>query len=296
MASKTTGRSLQSIARTAQRGCSCSSTSIAPIRHFSSSASRPDVPYETDQAQRPRWSYTPERMKAPFPAQPKNPDMAWECNNDPAKLDQFYEKFLGRGGDIVLTEEIKWLAITHKSFDQGRRGFNDRLAFFGMSSIPTSPCLPPFLSSHHTIPYQHHFLTITGRRILNLQVTLSVLHSPLSTATQFPPETSISANPNPNDRRKPFTHPSLALLQNLSSIPPSAVLTKRRLATLATHLGLRDVMRWKPRMPGNLDGSGIDVVLTTSMYAIIGAVALQRGSEVAGQVARERVLQPLGIE
>lgn len=191
--------------------------------------------------------------------------MEWKCNNDPAKLDQFYEKFLGRGGDAILTEEIKWLAITHKSFDQGRRGFNDRLAFF-------------------------------GRRILNLQVTLSLLHSPLSSATQFPPETSISSAPDPNDHRKPFTHPSLTALQNVSSIPPSSVLTKRRLADLATHLGMRDVMRWKPRMPGNLDGSGIDVVLAASIYAIIGAVALQRGSEVAGHVARERVLKPLGIE
>jgi large subunit ribosomal protein L15 len=149
MASKTTTRSLQLITRRAQRDCSCASTSIAPIRHFSSSASRLDLPYEVDQAERPRWSYTPERMKAPFPARPRNPDMAWECNNDPVKLDQFYEKFLGRGGDSVLSEEIKWLAITHKSFDQGRRGFNDRLAFFGMSSIPILPYfLSPFFSSY----------------------------------------------------------------------------------------------------------------------------------------------------
>lgn len=68
--------------------------------------------------------------------------MAWESNNDPARLDQFYAKFLGRGGDSVLSEEVKWLAITHKSFDQGRRGFNDRLAFFGeyLTRRPTSKC------------------------------------------------------------------------------------------------------------------------------------------------------------
>jgi hypothetical protein len=62
--------------------------------------------------------------------------MAWECNSDPAKLDQFYLQFLGPGGDGVLSEEVKWLAITHKSFDQGRRGFNDRLAFFCTSLEP----------------------------------------------------------------------------------------------------------------------------------------------------------------
>lgn len=88
--------------------------------------------YETDNAQRPRWSYTPKAMIAPYPTQPKDPSKAWECNSDPERLDKFYAKFLGRGGDSVLTEEVKWLAITHKSFDQGRRGFNDRLAFLGM--------------------------------------------------------------------------------------------------------------------------------------------------------------------
>ena len=32
----------------------------------------------------------------------------------------------------MLTEEVKWLAVTHKSFDHGKRGYNDRLAFLGM--------------------------------------------------------------------------------------------------------------------------------------------------------------------
>jgi large subunit ribosomal protein L15 len=70
-------------------------------------------------------------MKAPYRWRPANKE--WKCNSDPELLDQFYNKFLGRGGDQMLTEEVKWLAITHKSFDQGRRGFNDRLAFLGMS-------------------------------------------------------------------------------------------------------------------------------------------------------------------
>jgi large subunit ribosomal protein L15 len=73
-------------------------------------------------------------MKAPYPWKPKDPSKAFQCNEDPEKLDSFYANFLGRGGDKMLAEEIKWLAITHKSFDQGRRGFNDRLAFFGIRS------------------------------------------------------------------------------------------------------------------------------------------------------------------
>jgi large subunit ribosomal protein L15 len=72
-------------------------------------------------------------MKAPFHPRVKDPAKAWACNEDPKVLDAMYVKLLGPGGDKVLDEEIKWLAVTHKSFDQGRRGFNDRLAFFGRS-------------------------------------------------------------------------------------------------------------------------------------------------------------------
>jgi large subunit ribosomal protein L15 len=92
---------------------------------------RKDQEYETEKEQRPRWSYTPEKMKAPYPWRIKNTERVWVVNDDPVKLDRFYNNFLGQGGDQMLSEEVKWLAITHKSFDQGRRGFNDRLAFMG---------------------------------------------------------------------------------------------------------------------------------------------------------------------
>jgi hypothetical protein len=39
---------------------------------------------------------------------------------------------LGPGGDKVLGDEVKWLAVTHKSFQHGKQGFNDRLAYLGM--------------------------------------------------------------------------------------------------------------------------------------------------------------------
>ena len=41
--------------------------------------------------------------------------------------------------------------------------------------------------------------------------------------------------------------------------------------------------------------SGIDVVLATTLYAIVGAIALQKGGDVAARVAREKILKPLGI-
>ena len=132
MASKSASHSLHAIVRRTRPTCQCaSSRSRTSMQHLSTTSSSRDTHYENERAARPRWSYTPQKMTAPYPIHIKDPDKAWECNSDPAKLDRFYNKFLGRGGDIVLTEEAKWLAITHKSFDQGRRGFNDRLAFFG---------------------------------------------------------------------------------------------------------------------------------------------------------------------
>lgn len=75
-------------------------------------------------------------MKAPmqldFAKSFKN--KVWKVNNDPAKLDNMYNRLLGPGGSKMLPEELKWLAVTHKSFDQGRRGFNDKLALLGTFS------------------------------------------------------------------------------------------------------------------------------------------------------------------
>ncbi|KAG5665379.1 hypothetical protein KAF25_009504 [Fusarium avenaceum] len=85
----------------------------------------------------PRWKQTPPAMKAPlqldFAKNPRN--KVWTVNNDPRKLDEVYERLLGQGGSRLLPEELKWLAVTHKSFDQGRRGFNDRLALLGRMTL-----------------------------------------------------------------------------------------------------------------------------------------------------------------
>jgi large subunit ribosomal protein L15 len=67
----------------------------------------------------------------PFRIRPQDKTNTWRCNEDPKKLNDFYAQMLGQGGEQMLSEEVKWLAVTHKSFDQGRRGFNDRLSYFG---------------------------------------------------------------------------------------------------------------------------------------------------------------------
>jgi large subunit ribosomal protein L15 len=45
----------------------------------------------------------------------------------------------------------------------------------------------------------------------------------------------------------------------------------------------------------DLQGSGIESVLMTSLYAIVGAVALEQGGEVANKVVQDKILAPLGF-
>jgi len=87
---------------------------------------------EVEGKPRPRWSYTPPAMAAPVRSRLRPEGVTpLKINSDPQKLDQVYIRFLGKDGDKMLKEETKWLAVTHKSFDHGRRGFNDRLSFIG---------------------------------------------------------------------------------------------------------------------------------------------------------------------
>ncbi|KAJ2987072.1 hypothetical protein NUW58_g4705 [Xylaria curta] len=217
-------------------------------RTFATSAPRPSEAT----AEAPRWSYTPERMKAPFsPHITKNPARSqWQVNEDPEKLDYALNAFLGRDGERLLPEELKWLAVTHKSFDQGRRGFNDRLAFL-------------------------------GRQILIKETTESIINSP-------PKYDNMAADPYA-EKRQPFEDPTLRNLDNLSGIQPSEILAIDKLAKLAVDTGLSEVVRWKPRMPENKIGSGHNAVMAGAVYSLVGAVALQNGGKIASKIVRERL-------
>lgn len=87
----------------------------------------------------PRWQSTPPRMMAPVRSKPPVENNDFQVNEDPERLDKVYDRVLGKGGHTMLTDEVKWLAVTHKSFDHGRRGFNDRLAFLG-TRAQVRPC------------------------------------------------------------------------------------------------------------------------------------------------------------
>jgi large subunit ribosomal protein L15 len=179
----------------------------------------------------------------------------WKNNDDPAKLDAMYNRLLGANGDRMLPDEIKWLAITHKSFDQGRRGFNTRLAYF-------------------------------GRLIVSLEATRNIMVMPALAAQDSSIQDPFG--------REPFQHPALANVDKLNSRQPQDMVQKDKMAKLAMEVGLAEVIRWKPRMPENLEISGITVVLNTTLFAIIGAISLQHGAETAHRVVRDRILRRVG--
>ncbi|KAI5862956.1 RNase III domain-containing protein [Durotheca rogersii] len=221
--------------------------------NFSTSAPRRFEAYREVRS-RPRWSYTPERMKAPFsPHITHDPTRSiWRVNEDPKKLDAALNSFLGRSGERMLSEDLKWLAVTHKSFDQGRRGFNDRLAFL-------------------------------GRQICILECTQSIITSP----------PRIQATPGDPfaGRREPYDDPALRSIDSLAAFQPNDVLNYNTLTRIAMETGLTEVVRWKPRMPENLDGSGYDVIMAGAIYGIIGAISLHKGGKYASWIVREKLLK-----
>lgn len=207
---------------------------------------------------RPRWSYTPEGLKGPgfsinIAKDPRR--RIWTVNEDPDLLDAMYNRLLGRDGEKMLPDEIKWLAVTHKSFDYGRRGFNTKLAYF-------------------------------GRQILALEATKSILTSKIV-------EQDLKDKNSEKLDREPFLHPALHDVDKLSYRQPAQIISIEKMARLAADVGLVEVTRWKPKMPESLEKSGINVVLNTSLLAITGAISLQRGGEVAGRIVRERILRRL---
>lgn len=200
-------------------------------------------------------------MTAPFRIRPLPKGGVFKVNDDPKRLDDAYIRMLGPGGDKLLGEEVKWLAVTHKSFDHGRRGFNDRLAYL-------------------------------GRRIVELQTSQALINSPQD--NQWSRDNKGAPKPDRHGRT-PFLHPALNGLQGLTEEAGGQVLNKTRLSQLAERYGLDRVTRWTPKRADNLQGSGIESVLMTSLYAIVGAIALERGGEVANKVVQDKILAPLGF-
>lgn len=160
-----------------RRPATCQCASIVPTRTYlpkslrnltMSSARRDEVERYGNRGRElrigPRWQSTPPRMTAPVRSKPPVPNNDFAVNEDPERLDRVYDRVLGKGGCEMLTEEVRWLAITHKSFDHGRRGFNDRLAFLGKRAQVRryGHCLTNFGGKGKgSSNYKHRYLSYT---------------------------------------------------------------------------------------------------------------------------------------
>ena len=48
--------------------------------------------------------------------------------------------------------------------------------------------------------------------------------------------------------------------------------------------------------PDSLSASGADMVYAQAVFAVIGALALEQGGAVANRIAKEKILEPLGLK
>ncbi|OJD19212.1 hypothetical protein AJ78_00825 [Emergomyces pasteurianus Ep9510] len=260
MTSKIPGQAFAAITRPGRWRASstalsiCSRTTTYHIRRHALSTTGSLQSSETPTGA--RWKETPPAMKAPVRLRGNSDTPEYPVNSDPNILNQFYIRMLGPEGDKMLTEEVKWQTVTHKSFDQGRRGFNERLSYL-------------------------------GKQIVQLQASLSLLES-----------ASVISPKKVEDpyARTPFEHPSLQGLEALTQDNKNMRLNRTKLAGLAQQYKLQEVLRWVPRYRNDLAESGLEVVLTQAIYAVVGAVALEKGGAVANQVARDSILKPLGFD
>jgi len=122
-----------------------------------------------------------------------------------------YARLLGRGGDLLLPQDVKVLAITHKSFDHGWQGSNDRLAFL-------------------------------GKRIVDLEASLALLRMPRPRVHE---EEGMDIEEDDDGRRA--ERDGSESIGNLSQETKAVILDRKRVARLAREAGLAEVMRWKPR-------------------------------------------------
>nr|POE65638.1 hypothetical protein CFP56_58744 [Quercus suber] len=141
-------------------------SSLTPTHAFSTSSTRHQRTRDTASAAEdsPRWMKVPHRMRMPLRLRPEPKGPVWKVNTEQEPVDEMYDKFLHKSGGrmegrTVLPDEIKWLALTHKSFEHGAMGNSDRLAFL-------------------------------GKRIVDLQTSLALLRAP-ATVRETPPASHV---------------------------------------------------------------------------------------------------------
>ena len=105
----------------------------------------------------------------------------------------------------------------------------------------------------------------------------------------------------------------MAGLGNLSIFAKTEALDRRRLYHLGESYGIPKILRWKPKkvcdrasavnhlLIAHLDRPTIfsaqvsKMVVAQTIYAIVGATALEKGGDVANGIVKEKILIPLGL-
>nr|POE87326.1 hypothetical protein CFP56_29915 [Quercus suber] len=230
----------------------------------------------------PRWMKVPHRMRMPLRLRPEPKGPVWKVNTEQAPVDDMYDKFFAKAGGrthgrAVLPDEIKVRLFPTKTLSA--------VAFQLTAHIFRAPqwLAITHKSFEHGAMGNSDRLAFLGKRIVDLQTSLALLRSPAA-PRPTPPASQV------------YQHAALENIENMSPAARSSALDKARLAGLAMQYGIGKVMRWKPRKTDDLRGSGEDTVLIHTMYSIIGAVALQSGGAIAARLARERILNPLGLK
>ncbi|KAI5780764.1 ribonuclease-III-like-domain-containing protein [Geopyxis carbonaria] len=193
--------------------------------------------------------------RAPFAVRKRIP---FSVNDKPQDLNAVYSELLGT--QLQLSEDIKWQAVTHKSFDHGRQPFNEKLAFFGKTLLQMHAC--------------GHVLS----RPRSDKYTYSKPFSYRSSEGSYyqAPEPFI-----PND------------YQNLNAINRASVedlYNQTAISNLIRSSGLLKVMRWKPAEAHDLERSGEMIIGQECLYAIVGAISLQKGGNAASQFIHTKIL------
>ncbi|KAJ6261544.1 hypothetical protein Dda_4214 [Drechslerella dactyloides] len=208
--------------------------------------------------------YRMNKITRPFVPVATHMRIPFKVNESAEVLNEMYNKLLGPGGDEVLSEQVKWQCVTHKSFDHGLQPYNSKLIFY-------------------------------GRRVAWLHASLYMIHRPYNPVSA-PPGGSAEGSPIPieelsNDpslllpvitRRNPINKVNYMSIDNL--------MDSTNMFGIAKTCGMISCLRWKPRNPGDLVSSGVAKVAQDAILAIVGAVALQKGGDAARRVMEERIL------
>lgn len=188
---------------------------------------------------------------------------------DPSEYHAFISSYTGISSSTQLSDAVAQQIFTHKSFKHGKAPYNEKLAFLGRR------VLYAHLSSHIMSNSSH------------------APSSPTATAASSDasaPSTSPSPLPDTTPPPKDESSQRQLTLQTLES----HYLSPDHIGTSALRIpGLASLLRWTPRDTTQLHASGQVKVAGDAVTALVGALELQCGGDVAAAFVRRSLVPVL---